>query len=33
MAHRYDVELVDVTKRYGTTAAVDGISLRIPQAS
>jgi putative spermidine/putrescine transport system ATP-binding protein len=33
MAHRYDVELVAVTKRYGTTAAVDGISLRIPQAS
>jgi putative spermidine/putrescine transport system ATP-binding protein len=33
MKHRYDVELVKVTKRYGTTAAVDGISLRIPQAS
>jgi putative spermidine/putrescine transport system ATP-binding protein len=33
MDHRYDVELVKVTKRYGTTVAVDGISLRIPQAS
>ena len=33
MDHRYDVELVQVTKRYGTTVAVDAISLRIPQAS
>jgi putative spermidine/putrescine transport system ATP-binding protein len=33
MEHRYDVELVKVTKRYGTTAAVDGISLRIPRSS
>jgi len=29
----YDVELVAVTKRYGTTTAVNGISLRIPRAS
>jgi putative spermidine/putrescine transport system ATP-binding protein len=33
MDHRYDVELVKVTKRYGTTTAVDAISLRIPAAS
>jgi putative spermidine/putrescine transport system ATP-binding protein len=33
MAARYDVELVKVTKRYGTAVAVDGISLRVPQAS
>jgi putative spermidine/putrescine transport system ATP-binding protein len=33
MDHRYDVELVKVTKRYNNTVAVDGISLRIPQAS
>jgi putative spermidine/putrescine transport system ATP-binding protein len=33
MQHPYDVELVKLTKRYGTTAAVDGISLRIPKAS
>src|SRR5258707_2739531 len=33
MASRYDVELVQVTKRYGTAVAVDGISLRIPKAS
>ncbi|MGE0226266.1 MAG: ABC transporter ATP-binding protein [Acetobacteraceae bacterium] len=33
MDTRYDVELVSVTKRYGTTLAVDGISLRIPRAS
>ena len=33
MKRRYDVELVKVTKRYGTMAAVDGISLRIPHAS
>ena len=29
----YDVELAKVTKRYGATVAVDGISLRIPKAS
>jgi len=29
----YAVELVAVTKRYGTTVAVDGISLRIPRSS
>ena len=33
MDPRFDVELVAVTKRYGTTTAVDGISLRIPRAS
>ena len=33
MDFRFDVELVDVTKRYGTTTAVDGISLRIPRGS
>src|SRR5258707_8882230 len=33
MASRYDVELVQVTKRYGTAVAVDGISLRVPKAS
>jgi putative spermidine/putrescine transport system ATP-binding protein len=33
MASRYDVELVQVTKRYGTAVAVDGISLRVPQGS
>ena len=33
MDPRYDVELVSVTKRYGATTAVDGISLRIPKAS
>ncbi|SDB06988.1 ABC transporter ATP-binding protein [Belnapia rosea] len=33
MNHRFDVELVSVTKRYGETTAVDGISLRIPPAS
>src|ERR1700724_3867683 len=33
MVRRYDVELVSVTKRYGETLAVDGISLRIPRAS
>jgi putative spermidine/putrescine transport system ATP-binding protein len=33
MDTRYDVELVSVTKRYGTTLAVDAISLRIPHAS
>ncbi|HEY1933293.1 MAG TPA: ABC transporter ATP-binding protein [Acetobacteraceae bacterium] len=33
MDPRFDVELVAVTKRYGTTLAVDDISLRIPRAS
>ena len=33
MDPRFDVELVSVTKRYGTTLAVDNISLRIPHAS
>jgi putative spermidine/putrescine transport system ATP-binding protein len=33
MDPRFDVELVSVTKRYGGTLAVDGISLRIPRAS
>ena len=33
MDARFDVELVAVTKRFGATAAVDGISLRIPHAS
>ncbi len=33
MDPRHDVELVGVTKRYGTTTAVDAISLRIPKAS
>ncbi len=33
MTWKYDVELVAVTKRYGTTTAVDAISLRIPRAS
>lgn len=33
MDPRFDVELVSVTKRYGTTVAVDNISLRIPKAS
>ena len=33
MDPRFDVELVTVTKRYGATLAVDGISLRIPRAS
>ena len=27
----YDVELVAVTKRYGSTVAVDDISLRVPK--
>jgi putative spermidine/putrescine transport system ATP-binding protein len=31
--HRFDVELVSVTKRYGTTLAVDAISLRIPKGT
>jgi putative spermidine/putrescine transport system ATP-binding protein len=33
MDNRFDVELVTVTKRYGATTAVNGISLRIPHAS
>jgi putative spermidine/putrescine transport system ATP-binding protein len=33
VAPRYDVELISVTKRYGETLAVDGISLRIPRSS
>ncbi len=33
MDPKYDVELVDVVKQYGTTVAVDGISFRIPKAS
>jgi putative spermidine/putrescine transport system ATP-binding protein len=32
MDPRYDVELVAVTKRYGTSLAVDAISLRVPKA-
>ena len=33
MDTRFDVELVSVTKRYGTTLAVDAISLRIPRGT
>jgi putative spermidine/putrescine transport system ATP-binding protein len=33
MDPRFDVELVELTKRYGTSVAVDAISLRIPKAS
>jgi len=33
MDSRFDVELVSVSKRYGSTLAVDAISLRIPAAS
>jgi putative spermidine/putrescine transport system ATP-binding protein len=33
MDARFDVELVAVTKRFGTTTAVDRVSLRIPSAS
>jgi putative spermidine/putrescine transport system ATP-binding protein len=33
MDTRYDVELISVTKRYGTTLAVDAISLRIPRGT
>src|ERR1700686_4843047 len=33
MDPRFDVELIAVTKRFGDTTAVDGISLRIPRAS
>ena len=32
MDPRFDVELVAVTKRYGSTVAVDEISLRVPKA-
>jgi putative spermidine/putrescine transport system ATP-binding protein len=33
MDTRFDVELISVTKRYGTTLAVDDISLRIPHGT
>ena len=33
MDPRFDVELVSVTKRFGTSVAVDEVSLRIPRAS
>ena len=33
MDPRFDIELISVTKRFGTTVAVDGISLRNPRAS
>ncbi|HET6608461.1 MAG TPA: ABC transporter ATP-binding protein [Rhodopila sp.] len=33
MDTRFDVELISVTKRYGATLAVDGISLRIPRGT
>jgi len=33
MDSRFDVELIEVSKRYGGTLAVDQISLRIPRAS
>ncbi|MEI7712048.1 MAG: ABC transporter ATP-binding protein [Rhodospirillales bacterium] len=33
MDNRFDVELIAVSKRYGTALAVDDISLRIPAAS
>lgn len=33
MDSRFDVELIGITKRYGTTLAVDNIALRIPKAS
>ena len=33
MDSRFDVELVSVSKRYGTTLAVDAISLRIPRGT
>jgi putative spermidine/putrescine transport system ATP-binding protein len=32
-APRFDVELVAVTKRFGTVVAVDGLSLRVPHRS
>ena len=33
MDRDYDVELVDVAKRYGPAIAVEGVSLRVPRAS
>jgi putative spermidine/putrescine transport system ATP-binding protein len=33
MDARFDVELIEVTKRFGATTAVDQVSLRIPAAS
>jgi putative spermidine/putrescine transport system ATP-binding protein len=33
MDTRFDVELVSVTKRFGSTLAVDNISLRIPRGT
>jgi putative spermidine/putrescine transport system ATP-binding protein len=33
MDRKYDVELISVTKRYATTIAVDGVSLRIDSGS
>jgi putative spermidine/putrescine transport system ATP-binding protein len=33
MDDRFDVELIAVTKRFGSTVAVDSVSLRIPNAS
>jgi putative spermidine/putrescine transport system ATP-binding protein len=33
MSARYDVELISVTKRFDTTVAVDGVSLRVPMGS
>jgi putative spermidine/putrescine transport system ATP-binding protein len=33
MSARYDVELLSVSKRFDTTVAVDGISLRVPEAA
>ena len=33
MVPRFDVELVSVSKRYGSTLAVDRISLRVPRSS
>jgi putative spermidine/putrescine transport system ATP-binding protein len=33
MVPRFDVELISVSKRYGSTLAVDRISLRIPRSS
>jgi putative spermidine/putrescine transport system ATP-binding protein len=33
MDTRYDVELIAVSKHYGTTLAVDAVSLRVPRAS
>ena len=33
MDPRFDVELIDVTKRYAGSAAVKSVSLRIPKAT